>query len=979
MNIVHQLTGKISGKPVAGLSNAQAGDVIVYDGHVAIYDGKGGVIHASNKKEGIKNSPKADYKKIIAVRRFTDGVQGGNNINSEGSTNSAPQGVVKESGDGYDEKYTSSAGITYTHYKQYQGSYAETPYWSGTIHSSGCGPSSIAILSSGLTNNNYTPKDIASHMSYTSYETLKAEMDSIGMQSEVIQSPSAQQIQDSLTNGKVMLVSVNSNTIFTGGSHIMALVDINDTGQVYICNPGSSSKYGWYDISEITKGCNYIVVTDAGKPAGAQSGSITNYVAEIATWQQVDTIVGSNDPNVQSSHETQYTMTTTTVDYQSMVEPYTMPFDYLWAYLVIGEEKKFVFELADLVYNSDIQITVHDKLTVDNDVDEKNYTERIKAEVNAKVKVTCSCGASKSGSKKCVHDPHSDNNYKTTTTVITQTNTVDIAVTRANVWIVDYKNDYVHEKPTKDVSTSSSTEPDTKYSPSGTGNSYSCDDINNLVNNLTSGLSHAIDSTNPNTIDAHNVSVDKDINVKYYNRYINIKHNYTNIVVNSNYVSGTPELKEKTDKDTAPNFVTIFNDYSNRLCKSRIKDASSWLFEILETNDTSNMLDLTKYLLYKATGSDYGKTEFDFTQFYPGELTSAGADDYIVHTQKSSQDIVIKDVKTLKKAFRGYSRSEKLVSHAQEFLYYQNKYNVNAVFAAAVAIDETTAGTKGNAVNGKHNWFNIKNGGGGEYKSYSSDGESIKHFYETIANGKNYFTQNKFTVHDIGMTYCENADKPGGWIENVNKFMTQMFSAVGINDTSSSSSYGGSGGNSNNVANSGAVGTAKDFLAKLEEYSQVAQREKPKWHYSNSSGKSTFKKAHKTNRYTNCALFVNWGLIDIGAMKPGMRFYIKVGSSSPTYRNGAKSELKKHATIKRVNKNAKSMIKSGELKPGDICLWSSIGHTNVYAGNKKWYDAGRYSANRAKGYSHDNHNFKTFGPVKTGVASHNVTYIIRLK
>lgn len=50
-------------------SEAKPGDIICYSGHVAIYMGGGAIVHASNKKDGIKISYNAAYRSIVAVRR----------------------------------------------------------------------------------------------------------------------------------------------------------------------------------------------------------------------------------------------------------------------------------------------------------------------------------------------------------------------------------------------------------------------------------------------------------------------------------------------------------------------------------------------------------------------------------------------------------------------------------------------------------------------------------------------------------------------------------------------------------------------------------------------------------------------------------------------------------------------------------------------------------------------------------------------
>lgn len=61
------------GKKVkGGIKNAQAGDLICYSGHVAIYMGNNKIVHASNSapypRGGIKISNNARYRRIVTVR-----------------------------------------------------------------------------------------------------------------------------------------------------------------------------------------------------------------------------------------------------------------------------------------------------------------------------------------------------------------------------------------------------------------------------------------------------------------------------------------------------------------------------------------------------------------------------------------------------------------------------------------------------------------------------------------------------------------------------------------------------------------------------------------------------------------------------------------------------------------------------------------------------------------------------------------------
>ncbi len=378
---------------------------------------------------------------------------------------------------------------------------------------------------------------------------------------------------------------------------------------------------------------------DGSGGIGSNSDSLSttsSIYAKVATWNEVTDIITSDDPSVQEKNSVTYNMTSTKVDYEQLVSGYKMPFDYLWALLVVGKEKNFVFDLAELVYNSELVITVHDNLSINTNVSVDTYTKMTKTVTSdVRVNVKYSNTRTSYDSWDTTHQHPNTNtvtssvtevggpfetetpkNYKTTHTVITKTNTIEAKVTRANVWIVDYTQDFTYQTPTA-TSTSNTVPYDNEEYPASPNRTDGSDGAG-----LGAAFRNSVQSRYAAQYGNASATIES-LKSAYYQKTVNRKVTTTNTVEEKKYVASPAKIIEKTDKQSKePNFVTLFNKHSK--AANSIKDAASWLFEIMETsNDIDDkFIDLTKYLLYKATNRNYGKTEFDFNAFNPDNFAS---------------------------------------------------------------------------------------------------------------------------------------------------------------------------------------------------------------------------------------------------------------------------------------------------------------------------------------------------------------------
>ena len=406
----------------------------------------------------------------------------------------------------------------------------------------------------------------------------------------------------------------------TSAEHGHVGVVIPYDGNTIVTDEGNVSGSDWkrltYTIEEFRAAYpNGLVFANPKNSPSISSASTQNakYYVKIATWSETTDVYTTNDEEEEGyTIGPVYEVTETKINYYDMVKSYTMPFDYLWALMVITEDRDFVLGLADLVYGSDMEITINDNLTETTTT--KDYTYEKQTEIYSEVDVRESEARQKTDT---ISAPYTAQ-LKTTT----RTNTIEAALTRANTWIVDYRKDYIYQVP-------ETTTPQDKEEREATERNET----------MPSDYERTDNTEDPLGLRAEVEAEGKDV-ISITNRYksanINWKEVTTTTVVTTKYLGKTADIREKTSKlrkegkleknefiYKEKNFVTLL--LSNEKARSNILDTRSWLYEILQNNDSTKEMfeDLTKYLLYKTTGNDaYGINDFDFSIFSPGAFNS---------------------------------------------------------------------------------------------------------------------------------------------------------------------------------------------------------------------------------------------------------------------------------------------------------------------------------------------------------------------
>ena len=181
------------------------------------------------------------------------------------------QDYVDGSGQSYEGVTFTDGGMEVAYYNQLDERWADTMYGtSSTIGQAGCGPTSMAIVISTLTEEAHDPVELSNwsvanghrcegNGSYHSLIPAAAEAYGLTVQ----KNSDAQGIVDALSSGKLVVV-IMSKGHFTNGGHFIVLRGVTSEGKILVADPASyrRSEQEW-DLS--------IILNESNK-AGAAGG-----------------------------------------------------------------------------------------------------------------------------------------------------------------------------------------------------------------------------------------------------------------------------------------------------------------------------------------------------------------------------------------------------------------------------------------------------------------------------------------------------------------------------------------------------------------------------------------------------------------------------------------------------------------------------------------------------------------------------------
>ena len=129
----------------------------------------------------------------------------------------------------------------------YQTDYPDIRYGAGSIATSGCSVTSLAMVATYLTGHTYMPDELADY--FSNYNSIN-HIDKLEYMSDMLQLPwerakNFHVALDALKEGKIVIALMEGTSLFTTGQHFIVWTGINENGKIMVNDPNEANYSLW--------------------------------------------------------------------------------------------------------------------------------------------------------------------------------------------------------------------------------------------------------------------------------------------------------------------------------------------------------------------------------------------------------------------------------------------------------------------------------------------------------------------------------------------------------------------------------------------------------------------------------------------------------------------------------------------------------------------------------------------------------------
>ncbi len=128
----------------------------------------------------------------------------------------------------------------------FQNDYPDTIYGTGTVATSGCGITALAMVASYMTDHAYTPAELARYFGDTADNNIaRMEYGCDALELAWHKSKDWNETYGALEDGKVAIVLMSHKSLFAGSQHFLVLAGLTPEGDIFVRDPERRNYDNW--------------------------------------------------------------------------------------------------------------------------------------------------------------------------------------------------------------------------------------------------------------------------------------------------------------------------------------------------------------------------------------------------------------------------------------------------------------------------------------------------------------------------------------------------------------------------------------------------------------------------------------------------------------------------------------------------------------------------------------------------------------